>query len=113
MTEHVVAIKRRINASMLFAAWIMVFVMPAFLVSLSLSYLFNLTRVSNKRAATPAMTNEMDSFRRDLETSNFLQSRLENYFTTNPMLPDYKDPAAFADNIASATLKDQPPQRSS
>ncbi|MBU1105067.1 MAG: adenylate/guanylate cyclase domain-containing protein [Candidatus Riflebacteria bacterium] len=103
MSEQNIVIRRRVSAVTLLATWVMVFILPAFLVYLSLDYLFNLTLIAGKRAATASMTNEMDSFRRDLEMTSFLQRQLENYFAGLTMVPDWQNPGDAMNRLTSAT----------
>ncbi|EKD82365.1 MAG: hypothetical protein ACD_39C01341G0001, partial [uncultured bacterium] len=78
--QTTIKIERRIGFLTLLAIWLTVFVLPVVLLQLSLDYLFKLTRQANLRAITPKMTNEMDSFRNDLEIDNYLQRSLKKFF---------------------------------
>jgi len=103
MSEQIIRIKRRINGLTLLLVWVMVFALPAFLVLLSLHYLFDLARVARQRAIAGAMTSEMEVFRQDLVVSSFIQNSMDKYFAGLSDLPDYRDPAAVLAGLASAT----------
>ena len=85
----------------LLAIWLTVFILPAVLLQLSLEYLFKMTRQAGLRAMTPKMTNEMDSFRNDLEIDNYLQRRLEKFFA-DPACQSGNDPAILAEKLHGA-----------
>ncbi|NLF96840.1 MAG: adenylate/guanylate cyclase domain-containing protein [Candidatus Riflebacteria bacterium] len=100
MSERNITIRREISAFVLFSVWIMVFVLPAFLVNFSLQYLFDITRSANRRAFSSAMTNDMESFKSDLDTASCLQKRIESCFGNLTIQPDFANPQAFADLLA-------------
>lgn len=98
-------IERRVGAFTLLAAWLVVFVLPVAILQISLDYLFKLTRQANMRALAAKMTNEMDSFRNDLETDNYLQKGLQEFFAENNPLPE-NDPLKLVENLrCQADLK--------
>ena len=103
MSENNVVIKRQIRASVLVAVWLLVFVLPAFIVHFSLNFLFAMTQTANKRAAGTTMINDMESFRRDLDISSFLQRRFENCFAEMTTAPDFNNPAAVAQHLTEVT----------
>ncbi|PKL42318.1 MAG: hypothetical protein CVV41_14345 [Candidatus Riflebacteria bacterium HGW-Riflebacteria-1] len=103
-TRSTIKIERRVGFMTLLAVWLAVFVLPVVLLQLSLDYLFKLTRQANLRAMTPKMTNEMDSFRNDLEIDNYLQRSLEKFFA-DPASQSENDPAMLAKKLrATADL---------
>lgn len=103
MSENNVVIKRQIRVSVLVAVWLLVFVLPAFIVHFSLNFLFAMTQTANKRAAGTTMINDMESFRRDLDISSFLQRRLEKCFAEMTTVPDFNDPVAVAQRLTELT----------
>lgn len=103
MAEQTITVKRSLSGLTLLITWVMVFAIPAFLVLLSLNYLFDLARVVNQRAAASSMTSEMELFRQDLAVSSYIQNSLDDYFAVQNDAPDYRDPAATMARVASAT----------
>jgi len=103
VSEQTISIRRRISGLTLLLVWVMVFALPAFLVLLSLNYLFDLARIAKQRAVAGAMTSEMEIFRQDLIVANFIQNLMDSYYSGISEPPDYRDPASAMAGLASAT----------
>lgn len=95
-------IERRIGGLTLLAVWFAVFVLPVAILQLSLDYLFNLIRQANLRAVSAKMTNEMDSFRNDLEIESYLQRECQKFFAS-PSLPPETGANSLAAQLQSLT----------
>ncbi|HNX77079.1 MAG TPA: adenylate/guanylate cyclase domain-containing protein [Candidatus Rifleibacterium sp.] len=87
MPEKYINIRRRLSLKSLTLAWFTVFAIPAILLQVSLSYLFDLTLNANRQAAVSTLSGEMSSFRRDLQAETFVEKKLARFFAENLRLP--------------------------
>jgi len=92
-------ISRRITLVTAIMSWLFFFVVPVLLLNVSLNYLFSLTMQSERRAAMNSMLSEMGIFRRDVETTSYLERKLQGCFSEHAAEMDFSDPERLLQKI--------------
>ncbi len=104
MAENSIKISRHLPFATVFLCWVFVFILPVLLLHTSLRFLFRVAQTSNKSQAAYSMINEMQAFKKDLQTTEYLDRTLARFFAGHGGTLDTSSPEKLSAKLKTEAL---------